>query len=132
MTARIPLFCNAGKTDITAGSPWPGELEEPLPLGRDGDLLSRAQPDERADLEDVPGDLPVGLPEPVDEQRAAGGAVPRRQRDRTAVRDDPAAFGEGEQQVVVFGQEPRRCRDVGTRRGAAAGAPAWRGSAPAG
>jgi hypothetical protein len=52
VTAPSPLFRDAGKTDITAGSARRGELQEPLPLGRHGGLLGRAQPDERLDGQD--------------------------------------------------------------------------------
>ena len=79
-------------------------------LGR-GDRFERGDGDRGAMAVTV--DPPLAAEHAVEEDRASRSAVAGRKRDAPARRDDPGPVRVSEQDVVVFGQEPRRSRHVG-------------------
>src|SRR6266498_3133114 len=86
-------------------------------LGQQRVAVHAAQLRERLDAQCLVPDLPGALPQAVDEEGTGGRAVARRERHRAVVEDQPGAVLVGQQQVVVFGQEPRRGGHVFRRAG---------------
>ena len=94
-----------------------GEREQACALQLERRAVAGAKGVERSDRErratTRPGDPPRPGVHPVDQDRAHRRTVPGRQRDASTGRDDARPVGVPDQHVVVFGQEPRRGRDVG-------------------